>query len=237
MIMAGAYIVGYTIAAPILAQLVAFHKPIRVMCIGLTVWTLSVVLTGVSFEFGLMLVARTLSGVGEASFLVVAPTFIDVFAPPAERSRWLSWFYVTIPVGYALGVVASGNWIGGNLEGSEWTWRMVFLFEAVAMLPLIAMFLSVDGPDSVADLDPEARERLANRESESGNNGSVWGIVKRIFGEIKEIVSNPTYDCIVLGYAFQTFVIGGFSYYGDEYAKDAIHLSDSKASICKHILI
>jgi MFS family permease len=57
-----------------------------------------------------MVAARIIVGVGEASYATLAPTIIDDLAPPARKNKWLSVFYVAIPVGAALGVEARHGW-------------------------------------------------------------------------------------------------------------------------------
>jgi MFS family permease len=55
-----------------------------------SIWCFAVLLSGVAPKFGLLVVARVLSGVGEASFQTVVPPYIDDIAPkvrPLLNSR------------------------------------------------------------------------------------------------------------------------------------------------------
>jgi MFS family permease len=72
------------------------------------VWVAAVVFSGFSQDFWTLLLARSLTGVGEASFLVMAAPLIDFFAPPTKRSTWLAIFYAAIPIGYAAGAAVGG---------------------------------------------------------------------------------------------------------------------------------
>lgn len=66
------------------------HPPFRLVGIGLSVWVASAVIAGFSQylkSYFLLLFARMASGVGEASFQVVAAPFIQVQPhPPTHRS-------------------------------------------------------------------------------------------------------------------------------------------------------
>ena len=48
-------------------------------------------------------VARTLVGIGEASFCSIAPVFIDDYAPERQRGLWLAIYYTFLPLGFAVG--------------------------------------------------------------------------------------------------------------------------------------
>jgi MFS transporter, Spinster family, sphingosine-1-phosphate transporter len=80
-----------------------------------------------------LVLARMLSGVGEASFQTVIPPFIDDRAPPSKRGLWLSLFFSAIPIGTALGYA----W-GGNIA-EAYSWRLAFFLEALPMIPLVCV--------------------------------------------------------------------------------------------------
>lgn len=65
--------VGYTISSPIFAQFGASFYPLKVMAVGLTIWAIAVTLCGLSTSFPILAFARALTGIGEASFLCLAP--------------------------------------------------------------------------------------------------------------------------------------------------------------------
>ena len=57
-------------------------------------------------RFAVLVVARALTGVGEASYTVVTPSLLSDFYPPDRRGRALAIFYAAIPIGSAVGYVA-----------------------------------------------------------------------------------------------------------------------------------
>ena len=125
------YIVGYAAASVSFGHLVNFYDPFKLMAIGLGVWCVAVILSGLAPHFWVLVVARVLSGVGEASFQTVVPPYIDDNAPPAKRGLWLAAFFSAIPVGTAFGFV----W-GGSIASSL-SWRLAFILQAVPMAPLV----------------------------------------------------------------------------------------------------
>ncbi len=61
-----------------------------------------------STSYIVFLMARLVSGAGEASFISLAPPFIEDYVPAKSKTMWLSLFYLSIPVGGALGYAVSG---------------------------------------------------------------------------------------------------------------------------------
>ena len=101
--------VGYVSASPIFANVADRASPLLLIAIGLSVWAGAVVFTGLSTGLATILVARTFTGVGEASFACLAPALIDSRAPEEKRSTWMSIYYLNIPVGYAFGYLVAGT--------------------------------------------------------------------------------------------------------------------------------
>jgi len=85
-ILGGAYMLGYVVAAPIFTHYLPRFRPFSIMSFGMGIWVLATAASGLTQDYGSLLVARTLTGVGESSFLCVAPTVIDKTAPPQSRS-------------------------------------------------------------------------------------------------------------------------------------------------------
>ena len=122
-----AFVVGYSVSALGLGHAAQRHPPFKLMAGGLAVWAVAAILSGLAPRYWVLLLARCLSGVGEASFQTVVPPFIEDNAPPKSRGLYLSLFYVAIPVGTAL-----GYGLGGVAP-----WRWAFIGEALPMLLLL----------------------------------------------------------------------------------------------------
>ena len=106
---------------------------------GMAVWVGGCVFTGLSFDFYTILIARSLTGVGEASFMCMASTVIDFVAPVESRSTWLACFYVAIPAGYAM-----GNVLGAGIA-SVGSWRYTFIGESVISILLVLSLFYIPG--------------------------------------------------------------------------------------------
>lgn len=153
--LASAYLFGYCLSCPFFALLGSYYPPIRMSAAGMFVWSLGCAFTGVFSNFYLLLGSRLLTGIGEASFLSFSSTIIDTIVPTESRSRWLGFFYMAIPLGYAF-----GDGIGGVIadqdispfvknDGTNESWRLTFLIEFVVMLPLIVMMLCMKSPPNM----------------------------------------------------------------------------------------
>src|SRR5205814_793737 len=76
--------------------------------------------TGLAATYLVLLLTRSLVGVGEAAYGPAAPTIIADWYPSERRGQVLAWLYMAIPVGSALGY-AFGGWVS-----SHWNWRDAF---------------------------------------------------------------------------------------------------------------
>lgn len=126
-----AYIIGYTVAGFVFGYLVTVRDSFKMVCLGLTIWLLAITLSGSSWNYVVFFVARLLSGVGEASFQMVVPAFIDDFAPALSVGPSMSLLYAAIPVGTALGYVIAGY------TSESFSWRVNYF----VLIPIIAPFI------------------------------------------------------------------------------------------------
>ena len=114
------FVVAYMVASPFTGVL-GDRWPRRFLVgAGVLLWSLATILSALSGSYHHLLLSRSLIGVGEAGFGVVAPTLIsDLFSREA-RGRVLAFFYVAIPVGSALGFLL------GGYVGQHYGWRAAF---------------------------------------------------------------------------------------------------------------
>ena len=134
-----AFIVGFCIASIACGHAVHYYPPFFLCGVGLSVWCVAVLFSGISFYFEsytFLLIARMLSGCGEASFQCSVPPWIQSNLAESQ-AMWLSLFYTAIPVGTAVGYVYSAL-ISESL-GVKWA----FIFEAIFMLPCVFYLFAV----------------------------------------------------------------------------------------------
>src|SRR6266851_1269842 len=124
-LLTSAFFLFYMFAAPLMGPLADRYSRKLIMVVGAMVWSGATLLTAVTHSFQTLLVRHTLVGIGEASFVTIAPTFVADLFPEQKRGRILGVFYLAIPVGTALGYL-----VGGYL-GPHFGWRSPFYVAAV----------------------------------------------------------------------------------------------------------
>lgn len=139
-----------------------------------------------SFDFWSLVIVRALSGIGEASFIGLAPTYIDDIAPQNRNSIWLAVFFSMIPVGAAAGYGLAGVF-------SEFTtWRLTFVLEAIVMTPIaLACWFMPDSEEVLYHVGRRPKPRDIEIDQEK----------LTFFQSLKMLFENIRYDIIVLGYS------------------------------------
>jgi MFS family permease len=177
-----AFLLCYMIAAPFVGPLADRYSRKLIIVVGAIFWSGLTLLTAVTHTYGELLVRHTLVGVGEATFVTIAPTFVsDLFAENV-RGRILGVFYLAIPVGSAAGYL-----LGGHLAPIH-GWRFPFYIAAVpGFLVAISVLFLKEPPRGQFDTLKETPER-----------GTAWGLIR-----------NPAFLTATLGMAMMTYSLGG----------------------------
>lgn len=181
----GAFFVCYMVAAPFVGYL-GDRVPRRIIvAAGALLWSGATLLTAITVNYRELLLRHMVVGIGEASFVAVAPALIGDSFPEYRRGRMMAVFYMAIPMGTALGMI-----LGGAL--SRYGWRMPFLVGAApgVILGLLVLFLP-EPPRGAADMLADTNER----------------------GTIRGLFHNKAYWTATLGMAAMTFGVGGLSYW------------------------
>src|SRR5271169_3750043 len=132
-----AFLGCYIVAAPFVGPLADRYSRKLIIVLGAFFWSGLTLLTAVTHTYGELLVRHTLVGVGEATFVTIAPTFVADLFPERVRGRILGVFYLAIPVGSAAGYL-----LGGYLAPHH-GWRFPFYVAAAPgfVLALAVLFL------------------------------------------------------------------------------------------------
>jgi predicted MFS family arabinose efflux permease len=129
------YVVVFMVVAPVAGWL-ADHRPrLHLAGIGVLIWTVATVSSGLAPAFMILLLARAASGVGEATYTVVTPSLLSDTYPAERRGTALAIFYAALPVGAALAYVIGG--VVGKAHGWRVTYLLLFL---PALLLCVAIF-------------------------------------------------------------------------------------------------
>lgn len=176
------FLIFYTLAAPFMGPLADRYSRRLIISLGAFAWSGATLLTAVTHSYDALLIRHTLVGVGEASFVTISPTVVADLFPESVRGRVLGFFYLAIPVGFALGYP-----IGGYF-GTHYGWRVPFLLAGFPGFVLGALVLLLpDPPRGQFDSLKETPERR-----------SVSGLVR-----------NPAFLTATFGMAMMTFAQGG----------------------------
>jgi len=177
-----AFLLFYMVAAPFTGPLADRFSRKVIIAIGAFFWSGLTLLTAVTHNYEALLIRHTLVGIGEASFVTIAPTFVADLFPEEKRGRILGVFYLAIPVGTALGYV-----LGGSL-GTRFGWRFPFYIAAFPGFLLALMMLFIPEPPR-------------------GQFDSVKETAER--GTLRSLTRNPAFWTATLGMAMMTFALGG----------------------------
>ena len=177
-----AFLIFYMVAAPFVGPLADRYSRKRIIALGAFFWSALTLLTAVTHNYTELLVRHTLVGIGEATFVTIAPAFVSDLYSEDRRGRILGVFYLAIPVGFALGYL-----LGGHL-GPSHGWRFPFYIAAIPgfVLGIAVLFL---------------------KEPERGQFDSLKETPER--GTILGLTRNPAFITATLGMAAMTFSLGG----------------------------
>ncbi|KAG2486352.1 hypothetical protein HYH03_014933 [Edaphochlamys debaryana] len=131
------YALGMVVSSFLFAALASRFNSFRLIGAGLAAWALGAALTGAAAEYGMLAVARTLTGCGEAPLLTLTFTFVDDVAPPARKTLWFACLGLFPVLGSALGYVLA------EPLTQALGWRGAFWLLAGCGLPLAGAALAL----------------------------------------------------------------------------------------------
>jgi len=130
------YVAIFMVVAPVAGWLADNRPRLHLAGLGVLIWTVATVSSGLAPAFTILLLARATSGVGEATYTVVTPSLLSDAYPAEKRSTALAIFFAALPVGAAL---AYG--IGGTVV-EKYNWRTAYLLIFLpALLLCVIMFI------------------------------------------------------------------------------------------------
>ena len=157
---------------------------------GVLLWSLATIGSGLAPNYATLLLTRALIGVGEAGYAVVAPGIIADLFGKEQRGRVLAWFYLSVPIGSAMGYLL------GGYVGQQFGWRSAFYVAGAPGLVMAIVALLLGEPERGAtDDDIEAGPRLSGPES--------W----------LRLLRTPGWRFNTLGSALMLFTVGGMGFW------------------------
>jgi len=198
------------VAAPFVGPLADRYSRKLIIVLGAFFWSGLTLLTAFTHNYTELLIRHTLVGIGEATFVTIAPTFVADLFSEEVRGRILGVFYLAIPVGSA-----SGYLLGGNLA-PHYGWRFPFYIAAAPgfLLAIAVMFLK----------EPERGQFDSVSENRQGET-------------ISGLTRNPAFLTATLGMAFMTFSLGGIQVWMPQFLYSERHYSLAQANFLFGIII
>jgi MFS family permease len=199
-----AFFFCYMIAAPFMGILADRYPRRIIIALGALVWSGATLLTAVTYNFETLLIRHTIVGIGEASFVIIAPAFLADLFNEQKRGRILSIFYIAIPVGTAVGYI-----VGGYM-GHHYGWRAPFYVGAIPgfVLALSMMFVA---------------------EPKRGSRDTLEATPERT--HLTGLARNGAFLTATLGMAMLTFALGGISVWMPTFLSRVRHIPLADANL------
>jgi MFS family permease len=225
-LLTSAFLGFYMVAAPFVGPLADKYSRKLIIVLGAVFWSGLTLLTAVTHTYTELLVRHTLVGIGEATFVTIAPTFVADLFQEKVRGRILGVFYLAIPVGSAAGYLLGGYLAPGH------GWRFPFYIAAVPGFLLAIGILFLKEPprgqfDSVKD-QPIARvipPDIASR-------------IKLYLNDLYvNLIRNPAFLTATLGMAAMTFSLGGIQVWIPQFLISERNFTMERANLLFGIII
>jgi MFS family permease len=193
------FILTMALISPVAGYLADRSPRFRLAGLGVLVWSVATFGSGLATTYLVLMCARALTGVGEASYTVVTPSLVSDFYPADRRGRVLALFYAAIPVGSALGFV-----LGGAIN-ARFGWRWAFFLAGLPGIALALVLFLLRDPERGAK-DPGAALAAPRRPS--------LGALARF----------PSFVLNTLAQVIYTFVVGGLAVWMPTYFVRVRHI-------------
>src|SRR5947209_5315457 len=119
-----AFLFSYMFSSLIFGWLADRFSRWIIIGLGVILWSAATAATGLATTFAFLFAMRLLVGVGEGGYGPAAPTIIADCFSLSIRGRVMSYFYVAIPVGSAIGYAI------GGFVAVHWGWQTAFFVVA-----------------------------------------------------------------------------------------------------------
>ena len=205
-----AFLGFYMIAAPFVGPLADRYSRKLIIVLGAVFWSGLTLLTAFTHNYTELLIRHTLVGIGEATFVTIAPTFVADLFGEEMRGRILGVFYLAIPVGSAAGYL-----LGGNLA-PHYGWRFPFYIAAAPgfLLAIAVLFLK------------EPKRGQFDSLKETPERDTILGLAR-----------NPAFLTATLGMAAMTFSLGGIQVWMPQFLYSERHYTLARANLLFGMII
>lgn len=243
------FVISFALFSPVMGWLGDRMTRKYLLVIGIGVWSLATFGSGLARTYGEALFARSLLGIGEATYTTLAPTLIADLFPRAQRNRALAIFYVAIPVGAALGYVLGGQIVAhheslhflprledaiASLTGQHFTnetgrgWRMAFFLVGLPglLVAVAAFFLPEPKRGATEEVDEEHRQK--------------HDALSLSWRDYLRLAHNRSYVYNTFAMAMLTFALGGLQFFTPKFlasGENGMSLEDANMKLGVAILL
>jgi MFS family permease len=192
-----AFLIVYTLTAPFFGAFGDRRSRPRLIALGISIWSFATALSGFARNYLGLFLGRSVVGVGEASYVTIAPSLLSDYFPLRQRGRVMAVFFCAIPVGSALGYIV------GGIVDKHFGWRAAFFVAGWPGLLLAGLCLLMRDPPRGASEDVKPAPAAKSR-------GNMVIETARTYARL---LKDRAYSLTVLGYAAYTFAVGGLAFW------------------------
>jgi len=183
-----------------------------ILCFAILSWSIATSAAGLANDLVALVLLRSLIGVGQAAYATISIPMLTDFFPVRERNVMFGIFYLSIPVGGAVGYGV------GAVLGELYGWRIAFLAMGVPGLILSFLVLSLNNPMKGIN-DVNLLQAGIDASNDSSINSAVsslrcqdlFATLKQNYTEIMEIMSNKYFVIATAGLSVSNFAISGLA--------------------------
>jgi MFS transporter, Spinster family, sphingosine-1-phosphate transporter len=220
-----AFMVVYMVAAPVFGAWGDRGSRTRPIAIGIAVWSVATVLSGLARSYPQLYASRALVGIGEAAYAAIAPALLADYFASGARGRVYAVLNMAIPVGAAIGFVL------GGLIGHHFGWRAAFYVCGAPGLLLAAVILRLPDPPRGVQDDP-VTARAGARPAAAGGACAAMSVYL-------SLLRRPPFLLLMLGYAAYTFGLGGLGFWMPTFLQEVrgVSADDSTTSFGAIVIV
>lgn len=209
--------VVYAFSAPLIGYISDRVERRSILLLSLVAWSLVTSATGLSVGFVSLLIARSLTGLGEGGYFPTAVSLIGDFFGAHQRGRAIAMHGTCTVLGGA-----SGLFLGGWL-GERFGWRAPFLMAVVPGLALATMM-------AIRFREPP-RGAQAGADVPNVDSGGDADHASAQPRRYVRIVFSPSVLLIALAAGAAAFAMAGFTQYLPKYMTEVAKLSPGQTGI------
>ena len=163
-----------------------------VVGIGVTIWSLATLFTGLARSYAQLFLARAVLGIGEASYYPAGTALLGDYFKKEGRGRAMSVWAAGTAVGIAVGFA------GGGIIASRLGWRVAFYLTAIPGLVFALLAFGI-------------REPLRGAAEETGS--ATHAVAEIRLTTITDLLRIPTLRATIAAETALFFVLGGAAFW------------------------